>query len=283
MSGKRDKRKKRAGRQIIDKLALTPLGGELMGRAVKSHILPKALFLKVGESSGNDALLIQGHRLNGNKSKGFHDSNIMTDAGESIINRSESPALRFLEKGLSGLPTNEIKKTEADGILYYTVSKEADGAAALEMFCATLLWRAAVTNIREFSNFRIPNELCKKLANAIREDDLSLVGSYSITIRHVEQPSEMAEDYDQVVRSVVAPRFDSENGIICATFFLGSFEFHMAIPKSGELPKEFESSSFTTDSVVILGIEFLNSELWNTLLENSTLYIPDQSDDEQIE
>ncbi|WP_143534728.1 hypothetical protein [Notoacmeibacter marinus] len=144
------------------------LTGEF-GRFVDSHLLPKALT----RADGVDPYLIQaGYGRTMKRFSSWYDRRLVTSAGEKILAEYDNWAIRELRKqklvwsGWGPMQSlTDVNFFAADQ--WGTRTLKGTDWKYLRLFFLSLLWRAAASNLKEFSEISLSDSDLERLRNMI--------------------------------------------------------------------------------------------------------------------
>lgn len=143
------------------------------GKYIKSHILPKALtrpaikgkqFKQFGERTPSGFKRC---------SDSWYDQQIVIREGEDILRDYDNDGIKILKK--HGLVWSSSKFKEKDGF-FWVCNINNKESRELRLFFLSILWRAAVTEMKEFSEIELTDDDVEKIRLILLkkvEDDLS--------------------------------------------------------------------------------------------------------------
>ncbi|MDN3646733.1 hypothetical protein QWY75_11025 [Pontixanthobacter aestiaquae] len=149
------------------------------GPFVKSHIIPRALSLP---RAGGIAFPQLGQRERPSRRfDSWYDLALVTQAGEGILTDYDTCAIEELRRlklvWQSWGPMKALSTSDADmfpGTPNGIRQISFDYAAKMRLFFLSLLWRAAVTDRREFSEITLKSSDARRLRRAVRDGDTNL-------------------------------------------------------------------------------------------------------------
>lgn len=183
-------------------------------KLINSHIIPKSFFMTLYPKNNRESLVLIDEEKMTTKRRpvGVYDKNILCGSCDNLIGFYDSYAKDLLlDSKLKFYPN--IKKTAY-------LLKDID-YIKLKLFFISLLWRASISGMPEFSKIDTgPFE--KKLKNMILRKDPGSENEFSVVIGKFDSKIKKIKKISKkIIQTPYRDRIDNEKGLInCCIFYL---------------------------------------------------------------
>lgn len=254
------------------KLGICKLTGSY-GKFVRSHIIPAALTSgpENGEplkQAGNGTSVIR-------RWSSWYDRSIVTIEGEKILSQIDDLAIkelrnhRLLWSGFGPITSleNQIQKTygERTGIRLI----ERINSHILRLFFLSILWRSAVSQLKEFSEINISENDIETLRVMITNNDIKpveyfaveLVQLYNIGMIHNHTP--MFQN-----KSIPTSDFESHFDVPIFRYYMDGLIAHINLNTNHERMRSLGNMILgNEEKITVIAVPFENSSQWKNLQE----------------